>query len=176
MTTLTVYQLDADGFYVGPVEADESPLQPGEFLIPGGCVLTVPPGDTVGMRPRWVEGAWALASVPSFVPPRALTADELLLIEREGMEMSFAQMLIGLEAEAWITTEEATAWLVNRVLPPPVLYVISQLPADQQFAATARAVAPSVVKRTNPLVDLLGAVASKTPTQVDQFFRDYKVV
>jgi hypothetical protein len=112
------------------------------------------------------------AGEPVGTPP----VQDALTVERESMELSFAQMLIGLEAEAWITTAEATAWLVNRVLPPPVVHVISQLPADQRFAATARAVAPSVVKRTNPLVDLLGAVASKTPTQIDQFFKDYRVV
>ena len=124
---------------------------------------------TVTVRELTAEELAALA-------PAAPSPEQALMIEREAMELSFAQMLIGLEAAKWITTAEATAWLVNRTLPPPVVYVISQLPVDQRFAATARAVAPSVVKRTNPLVDLLGAVAVKTPTEIDQFFRDYRVV
>lgn len=33
-----VSQLDVDGFLVGPVVADESPLEPGVFLIPGGAI------------------------------------------------------------------------------------------------------------------------------------------
>lgn len=38
MTTKTVAQLDADGFFFGAAEAAESPLEPGVWLIPGGAV------------------------------------------------------------------------------------------------------------------------------------------
>lgn len=33
-----VSQLDADGFFVCTVEADEDPMNPGSYLLPGGCV------------------------------------------------------------------------------------------------------------------------------------------
>lgn len=38
-----VSQLDEQGYFVAPVEAQESPLEPGVFLIPGGAVDREPP-------------------------------------------------------------------------------------------------------------------------------------
>lgn len=36
----TVYQTNAEGYFVGPVQADPSPLEPGVWLIPGGIQIT----------------------------------------------------------------------------------------------------------------------------------------
>lgn len=38
-----VSQLGPDGYLVGPTVADESPLEPGVFLIPGGAIDRPPP-------------------------------------------------------------------------------------------------------------------------------------
>lgn len=38
-----VSQLDAAGYFVAPVDADESPLEPGVWLIPGGAIDRLPP-------------------------------------------------------------------------------------------------------------------------------------
>lgn len=38
MNTKTVPQLNSQGLYLGPVEATESPLEPGSWHIPGGAV------------------------------------------------------------------------------------------------------------------------------------------
>jgi hypothetical protein len=86
--------------------------------------------------------------------------------------MSFAQLLIGLVTEAWITKAEGEAWLVG-TLPSPVLALISSLPADQQFAAKARAIRPSEVLRNNALVMALASYTGKTEAQIDTFFRTY---
>lgn len=53
-----VYQTDKDGFLIGAVPADESPLEPGVYLIPGGAVETRPPDLKPGRAARWVNGAW----------------------------------------------------------------------------------------------------------------------
>lgn len=53
-----VSQLNAAGYFVGPAQADASPLEPGVFLIPGGCVDQTPPDIPQGTRARWAEGAW----------------------------------------------------------------------------------------------------------------------
>lgn len=104
--------------------------------------------------------------------PRDIEAE---LAEFRGrLKLSFAQLLIGLVAEGWITQAEGTAWLINRTLPAPVTALIGQLPADQQFAALARAVAPSEVLRLDPLVVALGNAQGKTPAQMDEFFITYK--
>ncbi|WP_338522409.1 hypothetical protein NUH87_19940 [Pseudomonas batumici] len=60
MTTKTVYQVNRMGVYVGPVTADESPLEPGIFLIPGGCVESAPPEAPEHKAAYWNGRAWQL--------------------------------------------------------------------------------------------------------------------
>ena len=60
----TVYQTDAEGFFIGPVQADPSPLEPGVWLIPGGAVEVEPPALTEGQKAQWVNGAWAVIEPP----------------------------------------------------------------------------------------------------------------
>jgi hypothetical protein len=94
---------------------------------------------------------------------------------RATMSLTFAQMLIGLVTEQWITEAEGDAWLVGT--PPAVfLALIATLPAEQQFAAKARAIRPSGVLRADPLVQALGAEQGKTPEELDQFFVTYSGV
>ena len=94
---------------------------------------------------------------------------------REGLSMSFGQMLIGLVAEEWITAAEGDAWLAG-TLPAAVLTLINSLPEATRFAARVRAVTPSVVLRSNALVVALGVAAEKTPVELDTFFQTYSVV
>ena len=59
MTTKTVFQTDAGGVYLGETVADESPLEPGVWLLPAGCVEVAPP--EVGQRQAAVfDGDWKL--------------------------------------------------------------------------------------------------------------------
>ena len=86
--------------------------------------------------------------------------------------ISFAQLLIGLVAEGFITEAEGEAWLAG-TLPAAVLLVIDGLPADQRFAAKVRAIRPSEVLRSDPLVAAMNVAAGKTDEELDQFFRTY---
>ncbi|WZB76918.1 tail fiber assembly protein [Achromobacter insuavis] len=43
-----VSQLSADGYFINPVAADESPLEPGVYLIPGGAIDISPPDVEAG--------------------------------------------------------------------------------------------------------------------------------
>jgi len=56
--SMTVYQTDRDGYLVSPVDADPDPMNPGEWLFPGGCVGTAPPTLAANEAARWVNGAW----------------------------------------------------------------------------------------------------------------------
>lgn len=100
------------------------------------------------------------------------TAEELLATERAGMSLTFAQLLIGLVSEGWLTAAEGEAWLIG-TLPAQVTALIGTLPVEQQFAAKARAIRPSTILRLDPLVLALGAAQGKTPEELDQFFRTY---
>lgn len=63
MKTKTVYQYDLAGMYVGPTEADESPLEPGVWLIPARCVQMAPPAVTGDQWPRWNGAAWQIVTM-----------------------------------------------------------------------------------------------------------------
>lgn len=86
--------------------------------------------------------------------------------------ISFAQLLIGLVAEKWISEADGEGWLTG-TLPAAVTAVIAALPVEQQFAAKARALRPSEVLRSDPLVAAMGAAAGKTSAEIDAFFRKY---
>lgn len=113
---------------------------------------------------------------------RPYTAEEIAAAEaqaaaaaeadRAAMTLSFAQLLIGLVAEAWITEADGEAWLAG-TLPNAVLTVIDVLPVEQRFAAKARALRPSQVLRNDPLVAAMGAAAGKTSAEIDTFFQTY---
>ncbi|MDT0502726.1 MULTISPECIES: hypothetical protein [unclassified Halomonas] len=62
---MLVYQYDHAGLYVAPTEADESPLEPGMYLIPARCTPTPPPDDHPNHQwPRWNGAAWELVNRP----------------------------------------------------------------------------------------------------------------
>jgi hypothetical protein len=86
--------------------------------------------------------------------------------------ISFAQLLIGLVTEQWITEAEGEAWLAG-TLPTTVLTVIESLPQEQRFAAKARALRPSEVLRSDPLVASMAIAAGHTEEEIDTFFQTY---
>ena len=89
--------------------------------------------------------------------------------------LTFAQMLIGLVAEGWITRAEGEAWL-DGMLPTPVALLIAKLPVAAQFPAIARAKRPSVVNRDDGLVVALAATQGRTAAQMDAFFTTYAAI
>lgn len=58
--TKTVYQTSPLGLFTGITEADESPLEPGVFLVPGGCVEVPPPLIPEHKAAHWDGEAWQL--------------------------------------------------------------------------------------------------------------------
>jgi len=86
--------------------------------------------------------------------------------------ISFPQMIHGMKAEGWITEAEGFAWLA-RTLPVSVQEVIEQLPAEMRLLATARALQPTDVHRSDPFLNMLAAIKGKTPEQLDAFFVTY---
>lgn len=94
------------------------------------------------------------------------------IVPRDHMALSFAQLLIGLVKEGWITEAEGDAWLTG-TLPAPVVFLIATLPLEEQFTARAKALRPSVVLRQDPLVVALGTAQGKTDAELDTFFNTY---
>lgn len=100
---------------------------------------------------------------------------ELEELPQGSPNLTFAQMLIGLVSEAWITEQEGDDWL-RGILPATVITVIDQLPPEQRFIAKARAIRPTEVIRNDPLVNALAQFAGKTQEELDTFFQTYSQV
>ena len=62
-----VAQLDADGYFVGTVVADESPLEEGVYLIPAGALDVPLPKVPAGKRAKW-DGKWVFEAIPQPEP------------------------------------------------------------------------------------------------------------
>lgn len=122
-------------------------------------------------HPEWAE--IAATAAPYVAPSEQDIAAQALAAERATMQLSFAQMLIGLVSEGWITAQEGRAWRDRVALPAPVVALIEALPEAAQFAAETRALAASTIPRTNDLVIGLASANGKTPEQLDDFFRTY---
>ncbi|MDP4300336.1 hypothetical protein [Leptothrix discophora] len=75
-----VYQTNAAGQYTGPIQADESPLEPGVWLIPAGCVEDAPPPLGDHEIARWDGTSWQVETLPMADPvePHASTLAEIL--------------------------------------------------------------------------------------------------
>lgn len=126
-----------------------------------------------------IDGFWVVRDMtpaelavafPPPPPPPPPTLEE----RRALMQMTFAQLLIGLVAEGWITEAEGDAWLEGRI-PAAARGLIGTLPQAQRFAAKARAARPSVVLRNDPLVTAL-ATAQGRADDLDRFFTTYAAV
>lgn len=75
-----VCQLDAAGYFTNVVVADESPLEPGVYLIPGGCIDTTAPTIPEGQCAKW-NGMWVFEVIPEPEPE----------VELEPVELTYAQ-------------------------------------------------------------------------------------
>lgn len=119
----------------------------------------------------WSAPGYLLVQAPAEEPPPPPTVEEL----RIEMRLSFAQLLIGLVTEGWITDTEGREWL-RGIVPNAINWLIGQMPPEQQFVALARATRPETVLRLDPLVIALGNAEGKTAEQIDTFFTTYSLV
>lgn len=76
MSTKPAYQFDHAGLYAGDTVADESPMEPGVFLLPARCTFEPPPETWPDDRwPRWNGAAWRLVNKPRPPAPVAEVDD-----------------------------------------------------------------------------------------------------
>ena len=73
MSGKLISQLDFNGYFIGPVMADESPLEPGVYHIPFGAVDATPPCVPAGKRAKFSENHFILEDAPAIQeqPPTA---------------------------------------------------------------------------------------------------------
>lgn len=71
---MQAYQTDHDGVFVGVVVCDESPMEPGVYLIPAGAVTVPPPATSDGEMAVWNGSGWNVQPIviepEPEIPPR----------------------------------------------------------------------------------------------------------
>jgi len=151
----------SSGIVTNIIEVDES-------AIPDWCIGLPDATDDAFIGGSYVNG--------QFLPPApaAITEQQTELM-RSSLMISFAQLLIGLVSESFITEQEAELWLQGQ-LPQPVLAIIDTLPLASRFAAKVKATRPSEVLRADPIVWAMADSKGMTPEQLDQFFIKYSAV
>lgn len=110
-----VYQTDVNGYFVCPLIADESPLEPGVWLIPGGCVEDEPPPAQDGYRARWDGSQWVDEIIPE-LPRDAHPIQTPPVPQPTDAETAAARAALDALVTAGIITAEARA----AMLPPPL--------------------------------------------------------
>ena len=152
--------------YVTRFISDQNDLRPGEVALP----VVADPDPVLAADEKLFGPDFEVKADRVRAYGRAVKAEP-----HEIVKMTFAQLLIGLVAEGWITEAEGDGWLAG-TLPGPVLGLISTLPAESRFAAKARAIRPSEVLRRDPLVEMLAVAQGKSSEQLDTFFATYSQV
>lgn len=168
-----VIQLDPQGFFVGFTEGDESPLEPGVLLLPGGCILAEEPAfDPDTHSAQWDGAAWTYAALPGPEPlPPAPTEADLLAAWRDTRVLTRTEFCTALLRADKLTAAEAIA-AAGGATPAPLEDAISMLPEPEQAEARILWAGLTQVRRNHPLIALVAWVpsVSMTDAQVDELF------
>lgn len=141
----TVSQLNAQGYFTGPVIADESPLEPGVYLIPGGAIDVTPPNVPQGKVALRQGSSWVFVTPqePETPPP----------IDGVPQSVTRFQALAALHLAGHLPAVEA----------------IMAAPETDMMAKLAWANALSF-ERSSPLLASLAAVLGMTDADLDALF------
>jgi len=86
MKTKLCSQLNADGYFIGTTIADESPLEPGVFLLPGGAVDAPAPAVPEGKMAKWNGAGFDLEDIPEPPQPQPPTPEEIKERQRRDID------------------------------------------------------------------------------------------
>lgn len=103
------------GIYLGQSEADESPLEPGVFLLPAHSTFQTPPDDVDGKQIVWSGDGWKLQEIPKepeLQPPdpKPITWDDIRNDRNMRLFMSDWTQL----PDVTLSEEQVTAWRTYR--------------------------------------------------------------
>jgi hypothetical protein len=141
-----VVQLDKDGYFVGFTFADESPLEPGVYLIPGGAIDTSPPSIATNQKAKWENGTWVFENIPE--------PEQLEPFKPTAVTMRQARLAL---LQAGLLSQVDTA--INSITDP----------LEKQAAQIEWEYA-TVVDRNSQFVQNLAAGLELTEEQLDQLF------
>lgn len=142
-----VIQLDDDCFFVGYAFADESPLEPGVYLLPGRCVDAETPENIPGRRARWNGEEWEYESPPDHGhDPEPQYIPHEVTMRQARLALLAAGKLAGVEA------------------------AIASMPEPHKTAASIEWEYSNALQRSNPFVAQLGAALGIDDAAIDALF------
>lgn len=161
---IQVYQVRQDGVLIGYTAADESPLEPGAYLIPGYCVTEEPPSFSEGHQARWDWDAeeWVIEPCADAVGLPEETSDPVV------KEVSVRQFAQALAETGRLTWPDARAWGARGEVPPAIMAEIDKI---EDFTERNRTLmfleAAKSVERSHPKTVELAQMMSWTPEELD---------
>lgn len=146
-----VSQLDAAGYLVGAAVAEPSPLEPGVYLLPGGCIDVALPSVPQGLRARWQLGAWTFEAAT--IEPDHEPAPETIEQWRERAVVSRFQARAALHLAGLLDQ-------VQQLMDNPATDTLARLAWQdaQEF------------RRTSPTVQGMARALGLTDLQLDDLF------
>lgn len=62
-------QLDSEGYFIGTVLCQESPLEPNVYLLPPDCINATVPKLKANQKAKYVGKKWIIETLPAEVIP-----------------------------------------------------------------------------------------------------------
>jgi len=166
----TIYCYNAAGVFTSTAQADESPLEPGAWLIPANATTIAPPVIPLGHHAVFADGAWSLVSDPVEPPPRPAPPTDVpagyhTLWDGEQWVVEI------LPPPASVTMRQARLALLGAGLLDQINAAIAKLPGADGEAARIEWEYATSVDRGNPLIAAMANIAGLNEAALDGFFR-----
>ena len=160
---MNVFQTNVDGVFMGVAVADESPLEPGVFLIPAGCVEVEPPSIPAGSLARWIDGAWQVEVAPNapIIPDYTLppTPEQALAERRAAARLDKTTFCLALKDLQVLPVAEAVA-AARGEWPVTFDEFTASLSADAAATAMIRWAGAQTINYADPMLQALALVAA----------------
>lgn len=162
----TIYNYNPiTGDFISMSEADDSPLEPGIFLMPANATTLSPPIIEAGQVTRYIDGSWVIDTLPD----PAQNVEGLKTLKKIEIESSANTAMFPItvysqsERDTWPTQEsEADSWTANHAAATPMLSAI----AAQRGMAIDDLVSAVLIKASEFKV-LAGSILGNRKAKID---------
>lgn len=153
--------------YMGSIEAAESPLEPGVYLIPANATEIAPPAKQDGNIRVFKDGKWGYVRIETPSDPNPTPEPQEPPIPATISKRQFWQQLANM---GMITKAEALAVMVSGTLPPAFDALVSALDEDDEFKARMQ-LATNDYERSNEYVAAFAQAQDIDDATVDEIWK-----
>lgn len=152
--------------YVGTDFADESPLEPGVWLIPAHATDIAPPEPSSGFVRVFTGSGWSYQSIDEPGSDPVETPEDFV-----PNKISRRQFFQQLAMSGMITTEEALAAVQVNAIPAAMNAFLDTMEPAAKFSAQMNLCGASVFERDHPLVIAYASTMGLTSEQIDALWK-----